>query len=136
MEEITVQPTYLDVTIKAGGSFYFDTDPSDTLFIYIIYGSVHLPAENKRILPSRQAVLFDQGDKLPIKAGDDLETRLLLFSGKPQKEPIAWGGPIVMNTKEELRQTFKDIDEGTFIKIHHSDGTISSEKVNSRFYNH
>lgn len=46
MEEITVQPTYLDVTIEAGSSFYFDTDPGDTLFIYIIYGSVLLPAEN------------------------------------------------------------------------------------------
>ena len=134
MEEITVQPTYLDVTIKPGGAFYFETDPGDTLFIYIIFGSVLLPAENNRILPARQAVLFDQGDKLEIKADDPEEARLLLFSGKPLNEPIEWGGPIVMNTKEELKQAFRDIDEGTFIKEHLEDGTMRNRPVNKDFY--
>ncbi len=134
MEEITVQPTYLDVTIDAGGSFEFHTNPEDTLFIYIIYGTVLLPSEGNRELPGRQAVLFDRGDQLQIKGSSEGEARLLLFSGKPLGEPVEWGGPIVMNTKEELKLAFKEIDEGTFIKEHHSDGTISSKAVNSSFY--
>lgn len=133
MEEITVQPTYLDVSIKPDGSFSYITDPRITLFIYIISGSVILPAEDNRILVSKRAVLFDEGDQVQIKSGAT-GARLLLFSGKPLNEPIEWGGPIVMNTKEELKLAFREIDEGTFIKEHHSDGTIGSREVNSSFY--
>ncbi len=135
MEEITVQPTYHDVTIKPGGSFYFSTKQEDTVFIYIIYGTVFLPSEGNRELPARQAVLFGWGDQLQLKGGGEGEARLLLFSGKPLEEPVEWGGPIVMNTKEELNLAFKEIDKGNFIKEHHSDGTISSKAVNSSFYN-
>lgn len=134
MEDITVQPTYLDITVKSGGSFYYDPDPENTLFIYIIHGSLILPAEDRRVLPAREAVLFEQGDKLHLKAGDNEEARLLLFSGKPLNEPIEWGGPIVMNTKEELNHAFKDIEEENFIKEHLPDGTISDKKVNKNFY--
>ena len=134
MEDITVKPTYLDVTVKSGGSFYYDTEPENTLFIYIIHGSLIFPAEDKRILPAREAVLFERGDRLHLEAGNNEEARLLLFSGKPLNEPIEWGGPIVMNTKEELNQAFKDIDEETFIKEHLSDGTIRNKQVNKNFY--
>ncbi len=134
MEEITVQPTYLDVTVKSGCSFYYDADPENTLFIYIIHGSLIFPAEDSRILPAREAVLFERGDRLHLKAGSDEEVRLLLFSGKPLNEPIEWGGPIVMNTKEELNQAFKDIEEEAFIKEHLSDGTIRNKQVNKNFY--
>lgn len=116
MEEITVQPTYLDVTLREGGAFSFSTDPLDTLFIYIIYGTVLLPCEEDRKLPERQAVLFEQGEDLQIKGSSEGEARLLLFSGKPLREPIEWGGPIVMNTRDELTLAFKEIDEGTFLK--------------------
>jgi len=134
MEDITVQPTYLDVTVKNGGSFYYDTDPENTLFIYIIQGSLIFPAEDNRLLPAREAVLFERGNKLHLKAGNDEEARLLLFSGKPLNEPIEWGGPIVMNTKEELSLAFKDIEENTFIKEHLDDGTIRNKQVNKSFY--
>jgi len=134
MEEITVQPTYLDVTVKSGGSFYYDAAPENTLFIYIIHGSLIFPAEDKRILPAREAVLFERGDRLHIEAGNNEEARLLLFSGKPLNEPIEWGGPIVMNTKEELNQAFKDIEDGNFIKEHLDDGTIRNKQVNKSFY--
>ncbi len=134
MEDITVQPTYLDVTIKSGGSFYYDTEPENTLFIYIIHGSLIFPAEDNRILPAREAVLFERGDRLHLEAGNNEEVRLLLFSGKPLNEPIKWGGPIVMNTKEELNQAFKDIEDGNFIKEHLDDGTIRNKQVNKSFY--
>lgn len=129
MEDITVQPTYLDITINSGGSFNYETSPENTLFVYIIHGSIIFPAENNRILPARQAVLFERGDTLHIQADSDKEARLLLFSGKPLNEPIEWGGPIVMNTKAELNQAFKDIEEGTFIKEHLADGTIKNKQV-------
>lgn len=134
MEEITVQPTYLDVTIKSGCSFNYEANLENTLFIYIIDGSVIFPAEDNRVLPARQAVLFERGDNLHLLAGEDKDARLLLFSGKPLNEPVEWGGPIVMNTKEELRQAFRDIDDGTFIKEHLDDGTIRNKQVNNDFY--
>ncbi len=134
MEEITVQPTYLDITVQSGGSFNYETSPENTLFIYIIQGSLLFPAEDNRMLPARQAVLFERGDTLHLKAGSDEEARLLLFSGKPLNEPIEWGGPIVMNTKEELEQAFKDIEESTFIKEHLADGTMRNKQVNKSFY--
>jgi quercetin 2,3-dioxygenase len=134
MEDITAQPTYLDVTIQSSGSFNYETSPENTLFIYIIHGSITFPAEDNRMLPARQAVLFERGDTLHLQAGIDKEARLLLFSGKPLNEPIEWGGPIVMNTKAELKQAFKDIEEGTFIKEHLADGTIRNNQVNKSFY--
>ena len=64
---------------------------------------------------NRSLVLFDRGDEITIHAGDE-GIRFLLVSGKPLEEPVAWYGPIVMNTQEELRQAFEDLDRGTFLK--------------------
>ncbi|MGH9450086.1 MAG: pirin-like C-terminal cupin domain-containing protein, partial [Terriglobia bacterium] len=64
---------------------------------------------------NRSLVLFDRGDELEIEAGED-GVRFLLVSGKPLEEPVAWYGPIVMNTQEQLRQAFRELDEGTFLK--------------------
>jgi redox-sensitive bicupin YhaK (pirin superfamily) len=60
-------------------------------------------------------VLFDRGDEITVQAGED-GIRFLLVSGKPIEEPVAWYGPIVMNTQEELRQAMTDLQSGTFIK--------------------
>ncbi len=133
MEEITVQPTFLEVNVKAGETFSYKTEPGDTLFIYILKGSAVLPADDGKVIEARHAVLFDTGDELKLSAtGEGL--LLLLFSGKPLHEPIAWGGPIVMNTREELALAFKEIDDGTFIKEHREDGTITGSRVNQGYY--
>ncbi len=133
MEEITVQPTFLEVNVKAEETFSYITEPGDTLFIYILKGSAVLPADNGRVIEARHAVLFDTGDKLKLNAtGEGL--LILLFSGKPLHEPIAWGGPIVMNTHEEFTKAFKEIDEKTFIKEHLDDGTITGNRVNQWYY--
>jgi len=63
----------------------------------------------------RSLVLFDRGDDVSVQAGDN-GIRFLLVSGKPLEEPVAWYGPIVMNTDEELRRAFADLRNGTFIK--------------------
>jgi redox-sensitive bicupin YhaK (pirin superfamily) len=60
-------------------------------------------------------VLFDRGDEVVVQAGDE-GIRFLLVSGKPLEEPVAWAGPIVMNTREELRQAYAELQAGTFIK--------------------
>src|SRR5438477_13144782 len=64
---------------------------------------------------NRSLVLFDRGDEVTVQAGED-GIRFLLVSGKPLEEPVAWYGPIVMNTQEELRQAFQELEKGTFLK--------------------
>ena len=64
---------------------------------------------------NRSLVLFDQGDSIRVESGDE-GGRFLLVSGEPIKEPVAWRGPIVMNTQAELRHAFQELKEGTFIK--------------------
>ena len=60
-------------------------------------------------------MLFDRGDEVTVQAGDE-GIRFLLVSGKPLREPVAWYGPIVMNTQEQLRQAFEELQRGTFLK--------------------
>ena len=64
---------------------------------------------------NRSLVLFDRGDEVTVEAGDD-GIRFLLVSGKPIEEPVAWYGPIVMNTRAELQQAVTELNNGTFIK--------------------
>ena len=64
---------------------------------------------------NRTLVLFDSGDEVAVQAGDE-GIRFLLVSGKPLQEPVAWYGPIVMNTQEQLRQAYEELEEGTFLK--------------------
>ena len=64
---------------------------------------------------NRSLVLFDRGDEVTVQAGDD-GIRFLLVSGKPLQEPVAWYGPIVMNTQAELRQAFEELEQGKFLK--------------------
>ena len=63
---------------------------------------------------NRSLVVFDRGDEVTVKAGDE-GIRFLLVSGKPLEEPVAWYGPIVMNTQAELRQAFAEFQDGTFL---------------------
>jgi redox-sensitive bicupin YhaK (pirin superfamily) len=64
---------------------------------------------------NRSLILFDRGDEVTVQAGED-GIRFLLISGKPLEEPVAWYGPIVMNTQEQLQQAFSELREGTFLK--------------------
>jgi len=64
---------------------------------------------------NRMLVLFDRGDEVTVEAGKE-GVRFLLVSGKPLGEPVAWYGPIVMNTQEQLRQAFDELEKGTFLK--------------------
>ena len=71
--------------------------------------------EKETVPGGRSLVLFDRGDEVTVQAGD-AGIRFLLVSGKPIEEPVAWYGPIVMNTREELQQAYAELRDGTFIK--------------------
>ena len=64
---------------------------------------------------NRSLVLFDRGDEVTVQAGVD-GIRFFLASGKPLQEPVAWYGPIVMNTQEQLQQAYEELEQGTFLK--------------------
>ncbi len=110
-----VKPVFLDAELKAGHEWSLDTDNDSTLFVYIVSGSGRFAGDSDEFVPEKHAVLFNAGKTFRVKAGDG-GIRFLLLAGKPLKEPVAWGGPIVMNTKEELKRAFKELDEDTFIK--------------------
>lgn len=114
--DIVIQPEYLDIKLDALTTWQHPTPPGHTVFAYLFQGSAQLE-ENKPDQHGENGliVLFTEGDSVSIKAGQD-GARLLLISGKPLHEPIAWGGPIVMNTQEELQTAFAEYRAGTFIK--------------------
>jgi redox-sensitive bicupin YhaK (pirin superfamily) len=113
VEGIVIDPEYLDVTVPPGCSFEHAVDPAHTAFAYAIEGAGEFAPEAD--LANRQIVLYADGDHVRVRAGD-AGVRFLLLSGRPLHEPIAWGGPIVMNTREELQQAFAEYRDGTFIK--------------------
>jgi redox-sensitive bicupin YhaK (pirin superfamily) len=110
-----VKATILDVTIQEGVTWNYSTMPGDTVFLYIMDGEGFFGGEDKKLLPYKQAVLFRDGDEIEVRA-QKKELRIIVFTGKPLREPIAWGGPIVMNTSDEIDKAFKEIREGTFVK--------------------
>lgn len=110
-----VETLFLDVDLKPGSKWSLPTDREATLFIYIVEGSGYFDGEEENLIGNHKGVLFESGEKFVACAAEN-GVRFLLFSGQPLREPIAWGGPIVMNTREELQQAFREIDEGTFIK--------------------
>ncbi len=105
----------LDIEVEKNKSFFLKTDPETNLFVYIIEGDGHFGKDNAPVISSKVAALFTMGDEFYVRAGKN-GIRFILFEARPLKEPIAWGGPIVMNTREELANAFKELQEGTFIK--------------------
>ncbi|WP_300457551.1 pirin family protein [Desulfobacula sp.] len=112
MNDVVIDPEFLDCTVPPGQSFTHKVDPSYTAFIYVIGGKGS--ADNKAI-ENGNLVLFESGDHLSVTASDK-SLRFLLLTGKPLKEPVAWRGPIVMNTQEELTIAFQEYQDGRFIR--------------------
>lgn len=110
-----VKPLYLDVEMNPGDGWELETDRDATLFVYIVQGEGKFVPANEDAISEKHAVLFGPGTKFQVKAGER-GIRFLLFAGKPLNEPIAWGGPIVMNTREELDIAFQELRDKTFIK--------------------
>ena len=131
VDGIAADPMYLDVSVPPGKKKTLPIATARNAFAYVFAGAgkfcnasgpLTVPTESVKWLdtapPSeaddRSLVLFDAGDEVVVQAGDD-GIRFLLVSGEPLKEPVAWYGPIVMNTQEQLQQAFEELREGTFL---------------------
>jgi quercetin 2,3-dioxygenase len=112
-----VKTLYLDVSIAPNTQWHMEIAQENTVFCYLVEGSGIFDSDTGSI-PDHRAVLMGDGTSITVESGEN-GLRLLLIAGKPLRESIAWGGPIVMNTREELRQAFTELDEGTFIKHPH-----------------
>ncbi len=134
VDGIAADPRYLDVWVPPGQRKVLPVETTRHAFAYIFEGSAsfrdasqpgsvrtdsvgesHVSPAVARETGNRSLVLFDRGDDVTVTAGEH-GVRFLLVSGKPIEEPVAWYGPIVMNTEEELRQAWTDLRNGTFIK--------------------
>ena len=112
---IVIDPEYLDVTIPAKAEFTHLTKRGHTVFAFVIEGKGHFDPRKDALLGNGTLCLFDDGDHVAITTEQE-PVRFLLISGKPIGEPVAWYGPIVMNTEEELEVAFEEYRNGTFIK--------------------
>lgn len=105
---------FLHVYLKPGMLWRLETPVDHTVFAYIMEGT--LSADNgKSMMPARQAALFSEGEAIELSGGPE-GANLVVVSGAPLHEPVAWGGPIVMNTDQELREAYQDLEDGTFIR--------------------
>jgi quercetin 2,3-dioxygenase len=112
--DIVIDPEYIDVTLPAQTTYWHPTKLGHTVFAYVISGKGFF-CEEQPYFENQTLVLFEDGGKVQVST-EDAPVRFLLVSGKPIGEPIAWRGPIVMNTQEELRIAFDELQQGTFIK--------------------
>jgi redox-sensitive bicupin YhaK (pirin superfamily) len=133
VDGVAADPRYLDVTVPAGKRKVLPVETYRQAFAYIFQGSASFAGASQPFgalreelvggeetlvrdaVGDRSLVVFDSGDEVVVQAGEQ-GVRFLLVSGKPLREPIAWHGPIVMNTQAEIRQALTDLRDGSFIR--------------------
>jgi hypothetical protein len=132
VEGVAADPRYLDISVPPGRRKRLAVETTNHAFAYVFAGSGTFrdasdaqevktevvsgsSVADPAYVGNRSLVLFDRGDDVVVQAGDE-GIRFLLVSGKPIEEPVAWHGPIVMNTREEIRQAMEDLQRGTFIR--------------------
>jgi redox-sensitive bicupin YhaK (pirin superfamily) len=132
VDQIAADPIFLDITVPPRKTKYLPVETTRHAFAYVFAGSgkfcnasapLQVPTEPvgwwtsdapPTEVDNRSLILFDRGDEVAVEAGED-GIRFLLVSGKPFGEPVAWYGPIVMNTQEELQRAFTELQQGTFL---------------------
>jgi hypothetical protein len=132
VQDIVIDPEYLDITVPSNSHLRYPVKGGHTVFAYIIEGKGYFDPgrdvyayevegrnyfdfKRECMMGSENLILFDDGDELTIST-EEKPVRFLLISGKPIGEPVAWYGPIVMNTQQELRIAFEEYENGTFIR--------------------
>jgi redox-sensitive bicupin YhaK (pirin superfamily) len=132
VKDIVIDPEYLDITVPPETIFIHKVKKGYTVFAYVIHGCGHFEEgrdsysyemeganyfdmDRNCSMKEESLIIFDDGDEVIVTAGAR-PVRFILVSGKPIKEPVAWYGPIVMNTQEELKIAFSEYQAGTFVK--------------------
>src|SRR5947209_1361876 len=132
VDGVAADPSYLDISVPPRGHKRLKIETTRNAFAYVFAGSGSFrdSSEPRAVLTESGAdpneapvydasnhslVLFDRGDEISVRAGEQ-GIRFLLVSGKPIEEPVAWYGPIVMNTQAQLREAMSELQDGTFIK--------------------
>ena len=109
-----VEPIYFDIELEKNKEFNFDFPSTHNSFVYLIEGEIKIGIESHSKVNGSTLILLTKGEKLKIKG--ITKTKFLLISGKPIGEPIARGGPFVMNTKQEILKAIEDYHSGNFVK--------------------
>lgn len=132
VRDVVTDPVYLDISLPAGREFSRSVPEDHTVLAYLVEGGAcigreedpythdvegrnYFDMERDCRIHAGSLVVLGRGNTVFVKGGED-GVRFLLISGRPIGEPVAWQGPIVMNTREELRTAFRELHEGTFIK--------------------
>jgi quercetin 2,3-dioxygenase len=132
VQDVVIDPEYIDVSVPAKTEFIHPTKPGHTVFAYVIEGkgtfcgqkdpysyevegANYFDLQRDPFLGNGSLIVFKDGEQIKVST-EDFDVRFLLISGQPIKEPVAWYGPIVMNTTAELQLAFEEFQNGTFIK--------------------
>jgi redox-sensitive bicupin YhaK (pirin superfamily) len=115
VKDLIVDTEYLDIIMAPNTEFEHSIKKGYRAFAYVIEGNGYFGSGKTSLIGKEHLVIFEDGDNVKITA-DDKDMRFLLIWGKPLGEPVAWYGPIVMNTQEELEIAFEEYRNGTFIK--------------------
>ena len=109
-----VEPIYFDVELEKDKKFNFELSSNHNSFVYLIEGEIKIGDKNHKKVKNSNLILLTKGSKLKVRG--IIKSKFLLVSGKPIGEPIARGGPFVMNTKEEILKAIEDYHSGNFVK--------------------
>lgn len=107
-----IQASIYDVSLPPGEEMVLPAIPGETVFVFLLEGDADIGG---RRIPVKTAVLFGEGEVVAVAAPPEGAVRFIFLSGPPLREPVAWGGPIVMNTEEELETAFRQLAAGTFV---------------------
>ncbi len=108
-----IKASFYDVTLTEGSKITLPAKEDETAFVFTLEGEAVIGGEE---IAEKTAVLMADGDAITVAAPEDKPLHFIFAMGKPLNESVAWGGPIVMNTREELQNAFVELDKGTFIK--------------------
>jgi quercetin 2,3-dioxygenase len=112
---IVAEPTYLDVSLAGGGTFAQPIPRGHSAFAYVFEGEARFESEDGKTVMAPKLVVWGDGDSIEVRA-EKTPARFLLVSGQPLNETIARYGPFVMNTQEEIQQTLRELQQGTFAR--------------------
>jgi redox-sensitive bicupin YhaK (pirin superfamily) len=115
VSDVITDPTYFDVSLPSNTNFLLPVQPDYTAFVVVFEGEGYFDEIESNAMKTGEVALLKDGMQVKVTTHSS-HVRFLLVSGKPIGEPVAWRGPIVMNTEEELELAFKELREGNFIK--------------------